>query len=397
MRAACEQQQRSNAAMSEEVDAILLERAEREREAQVLEEAAAAAAAAAAARVEAAAGAAAAAEFCTLTAETRELRSAMAEQQQLLASAHQQVEAARATEAGGAGGGDEADAAEAALALLVRERADLEAVAAGSTEGLAAAAAAAAAAPTLEAELAAQLEANEAARRLVAELAAGRGGGEAAAAGERQKYALLLQRDEEMSAFLAGFQAAKGAELAAQRHALSRAAGAVQELGEDSELAAVDACDDDAGVGAGAGAGAAALAARRAELDKLAALEPKLAAEIAALRARAAAAAAEMPLLADVAGLRRAAAAAAADTAAALPAIVRRRDDARTAAAAAAADVERARAELAAEPQAPLLDAAEATPFAKILCANRGRGQAAQRRARRLCAQRVSRHRRARD
>ena len=407
--AAANKLQRESEAVSAEADTALRLREEREAAARALEDEADAARRAAASRVCATLGQSAADELARLDASTLGLRAEVAKLDAQLITALAEADAAssaveearRSAGAEIAAAADEAAALEATAARLTAEAAVLSA--AGLAAGASAAAttaAAEAAADAAEADLRARIAANENARRLLSELAAGRCGCDAAAPGSetsaRAKYALLLRRDEEMAAFMAALPAARATVACALRDAADAAAAAHRDISAVStdvgskQAASFATLEGDrangvettAGSSTGAGGGMSAapgtsaacsaasadapagavdeLTARRAELAKLTALRPKLESEITSLRAREAAAVAALPVLNDVAGLRRASAASAADTEAALPEALRRLEAARAEAAAATAEAAAARAALAAEPQAAALEAVEA-------------------------------------
>jgi len=370
---------RRNEAAVRDADALFLERAERERGAARLEEAIAELGRAAEARI-GALPPAAAAEYRSAVEAARAAGGAVARLQADLAAVNAAIESAEEALRRDRSR-DEHAALGRRVAALARERASL----AGELEATRLDPAAAREAllgrvrednarlAALDRQLAAAEDANAERRRAVAELAAEieerRG-----EAGDSAKYEALFKRDQEMTEFIDRFPDTRAREAAEQRAAGDRivallehiAEGVAREGAMPSAAAAAEMKEDLADKAgelraseATAGRLRDELALRQAELDKVATLEDKIAAELEALGVKMGSMRDDVARFGDLPGLRAAAEAARAAHAAAAAAAAARRDAVRPALAAAAAEYERARAALAREPEAAAIAAAE--------------------------------------
>jgi len=369
-----------NEALARELDAVFVERQERERGAARLEEQLQELQRQAEARI----NSLPAAQVAAYRALTQESRVLSQEAQQLQAELEQlnaQVEHAEA-ELRRDRVRDEFAATEKRAALLWRERAQLEEEL-GATRLDPAEARDKLLAKVkddkerlgqLERELKAAEEAAAARRRALAEVEA-ESKERSGEAGDNAKYEVLFKRDLEMTEFIDRFPEAKDKEAMEQRRVQTTVAALLEHISEGLERAKAmptregasemreDLDDKQRELRASEMTAERLqdeLHLRQTELEKINTLDKKIGLEIRALQERTAQMREEMARFADVAGLRAAAERARAELQGKAQRYRAEREALRPQVAAAAADFERRKAALSKEPQAQVLEALEA-------------------------------------
>lgn len=381
----CAGLRRRNETLSQEVDAVFMERQERERGIVRLEEQISQLQRISEARL-ASLPPVQLAEYRNLQAESRSLTSEIQQQQTELERLNQQVEAAESTVRSDTLR-DECALLEKRIAHLRREKAgleeDLAAVRLGPAEArerlLAKVKADNATIQALDKDLAEVEEANAARRKVIAEVNAEiderrNGGNGNGANSESAKYELLFKRDQEMTEFIDRFPDMKGKEVAEHSRMQNTIVALLEHMAEgiDREkampdrAAAADMKEDLEDKTRDVKAAQVTqerlqgeLGLRQVELDKIASLDSKIGEEMSTVAKRIRDMQNEMPKLRDIEGLRVAADTAKSSLYARVKEYARRRDALRQQAAGLSAEVDKRRAVLSRDPQAQAIEASE--------------------------------------